>query len=152
MSNNNPYETIAKTMAESAAKFKPEALQAAIKPAQDNLKAWADLAQKQAKEVQAALTESVESMKTATDPQSAFEAFKASAEAGMALFTKNLKEATSLSVGQFNSTVDAIEKAHPAPEAFASVAKNLKTAASNAESAVHSTLEKGVVAKAKKSK
>ena len=68
---------------------------------------------------------------------------KASAEAGMAMFARNLKEATSLSVGQFHSTVDAIEKAHPSPEAFASVAKNLKAAASTAENTIDTALEKG---------
>jgi hypothetical protein len=67
---------------------------------------------------------------------------KASAEAGMAMFARNLKEATSLSVGQFHSTVDALEKAHPAPEAFASMGKNLKAAASTAENAIDSALEK----------
>jgi hypothetical protein len=46
-------------------------------------------------------------------------------------------------VGQFHSTVDAIEKAHPAPEAFSAVAKNLKAAASTAESTLDSALEKG---------
>ena len=61
----------------------------------------------------------------------------------MALFAKNLKDATSLSVGQFHSTVDAVEKAHPAPEAFGAVAKNLKAAATTAESTLESVLEKG---------
>lgn len=143
MFKNTPFESIAKTLSESAPKFNPAAMQDAIKPAQDNLKAWADLAQNQAKEAQAALLETVESIKGAKDPQAAFEVFKASTEASMALFARNLKEATSLSVGQFHDTVDAIEKAHPAPEAFAAVAKNLKSAASTAESALDSALEKG---------
>ncbi|MCF8207953.1 MAG: hypothetical protein K9K38_00870 [Rhodoferax sp.] len=143
MFKNTPFEAIAKTISESAPKITPAAVQDAIKPAQDNLKAWADLAQNQAKEAQAALLETVESIKGAKDPQAAFEVFKASAEAGMAMFAKNLKEATSLSVGQFHGTVDAIEKAHPAPEAFAAVAQNLKSAASTAESTLDSALEKG---------
>jgi hypothetical protein len=143
MFKNTPFDAIAKTMSESAPKFNPAAMQDAIKPAQDNLKAWADLAQSQAKEAQAVLTETVESIKGITDPQAAFEIMKASAEAGMAMFARNLKEATSLSVGQFHSTVDAIEKAHPSPEAFASVAKNLKAAASTAENTIDTALEKG---------
>jgi len=142
MFKNTPFEAIAKTMQESAPKLNPAAVQEALKPVQDNLKAWADLAQAQAKEAQAALTESVESIKSAKDPQAAFEVFKASAEASIALFTKNLKAATSLSVDQFQSGVDAVEKAHPAPEAFAAVAKNLKAAASTAESTLDSVLEK----------
>jgi hypothetical protein len=135
-------------------------MQDAIKPAQDNLKAWADLAQNQAKEAQAAIAETIASIKDIKDPQAGFEIMKASAEAGMAMFAKNLKEATSLSVGQFHSAVDAVEKAHPAPEAFASVAKNLKAAATTAESTLESAMEKGAaavasvaqVSKAKKSR
>lgn len=148
MFKNTPFEAIAKTMSESAPKFNPTAVQDAIKPMQDNLKAWADLAQSQAKEAQAALTETVESIKGLKDPQAAFELMKASAEAGMAMFAKNLKEATSLSVDQFHTSVDAIEKAHPAPEAFASVGKNLKAAASTAESTLDTMLEKGAAAAA----
>lgn len=146
MFKNTPFESIAKTMTESAPKFNPAAMQDAIKPAQDNLKAWADLAQNQAKEAQAAIAETVESIKGIKDPQAAFEIMKASAEAGMAMFAKNLKEATSLSFGQFHGTVDAVEKAHPAPEAFASVAKNLKAAATTAESTLDSVMEKGAAA------
>ncbi len=146
MFKNTPFEAIAKTMSESAPKMNPVALQEAIKPVQDNLKAWADLAQVQAKEAQAVIAETVESIKGAKDPQAAFELMKASAEAGMAIFAKNLKAATSLSVDQFHSSVDAIEKALPAPEAFASVAKNLKAAASTAESTLDTALEKGAAA------
>lgn len=157
MFKNTPFEAIAKTMSEAAPKMNPAAVQEALKPVQDNLKAWADLAQNQAKEAQTVLTEAVESIKSAKDPQAAFEVMKSSAEAGMAMFAKNLKAATSLSVGQFHSSVDAIEKAHPAPEAFASVAKNLKAAVSTAESNFESAMEKGAsavasVSKAKKSR
>ncbi len=143
MFKNTPFEAIAKTMADAAPKFTPAAVQDAIKPAQDNLKAWADLAQSQAREAQAALADTVEAIKGIKDPQAAFEIMKASAEAGAAMFAKNLKDATALSVGQFHSTVDAIEKAHPTPEAFSAVAKNLKAAASTAESTLDSALEKG---------
>lgn len=146
MFKNSPFESLAKTMTESASKVSPAAIQDAIKPAQENLKAWADLAQSQAKEAQAAIAETVESIKDIKDPQAAFEIMKASAEAGMAMFAKNLKEATALSFGQFHSTVDAVEKAHPAPEAFASVAKNLKAAATTAESTLDTVLEKSAAA------
>jgi hypothetical protein len=146
MFKNTPFEAIAKTMTDAAPKFDPAAMQDAIKPAQDNLKAWADLAQSQAKEAQEAITDTVESIKGIKDPQAAFELMKASAEAGMAMFAKNLKDATSLSFGQFHSTVDAVEKAHPAPEAFAAVAKNLKAAATTAENTLESVMEKGAAA------
>ena len=146
MFKNTPFEAIAKTLSESAPKFNPAAMQDAIKPAQDNLKAWADLAQNQAKEAQAAIAETVESFQGIKDPQAAFEVMKASAEAGMAMFAKNLKDATALSFGQFHSTVDAVEKAHPAPEAFAPVAKNLKDAATTAENTLGSVMEKSAAA------
>jgi hypothetical protein len=146
MFKNTPFEAIAKTMTDSAAQMNPAAMQDAIKPMQDNLKAWADLAQSQAQEAQGVITQAVESIKGAKDPQAAFEVMKASAEAGMAMFAKNLKAATSLSVGQFHSGVDAIEKASPAPEAFAGLAKNLKAAATTAESTLETAMEKGAAA------
>ena len=146
MFKNTPFEAIAKTLSDSSPKFNPAGMEDAIKPAQENLKAWADLAQHQAQEAQAAFAETVESIKGIKDPQAAFEIMKASAEAGMAMFAKNLKDATSLSFGQFHSTIDAVEKAHPAPEAFASVAKNLKAAASTAESNLEAAMEKGAAA------
>lgn len=148
MFKNTPFEAIAKTISESAPKFNAASIQDAVKPAQENLRAWADLAQNQAKEAQAAIAETMASIKEIKDPQAAFEIMKASSEAGMAMFAKNLKEATSLSVGQFHSTVDAVEKAHPAPEAFAAVAKNLKAAATTAESTLESAMEKGAQAAA----
>lgn len=143
MFKNTPFEAIAKSMTESAPKFDMGAAQDAFRPIQDNLKAWADLAQAQAAEAQANLMETVEAVKGAKDPQAAFEAFKVSSEAAMALFQKNLKDATALSVTQFHGTVDAVQKAHPAAESFAPVAKSLKAAASNAESALDSAIEKG---------
>jgi hypothetical protein len=143
MFKNTPFEAIAKSISDSAPKFNASAVQDAIKPAQDNLKAWTDLAQRQAKEAQAVFAETLESMKTAKDPQAALETFKASSDANIALFAKNLKESTSLSVDQFHAAVDAIEKSHPAPEAFAAIAKNLKAAASTAESTLVAALEKG---------
>jgi hypothetical protein len=146
MFKNTPFEAIAKSMTDAAPKFNPAALQDAIKPAQDNLKVWADMAQTQAKEVQAALTGTVESIKGIKDPQAAFELMKASSEAGMAMFAKNLKDATALGFEQFHSTVDAVEKAHPAPEGFTAVAKNLKAAATTAENTLASVMEKGAAA------
>jgi hypothetical protein len=58
------------------------------------------------------------------------------------LVAKNLKEAIALSVDQFHAAIDAIEKSHPAPDAFAAFAKNLKAAASTAESTLIEALEK----------
>jgi hypothetical protein len=146
MFKNTPFESIAKTLTDAAPKFNADAMQDAIKPVQDNLKVWADLAQNQAMEAQAAIAETMASIKDIKDPQAAFDIMKASAEAGIAMFSKNLKDVASLSFGQFHSAVDAIEKAHPAPEAFASVAKNMKAAADSAESAIETAMDKGAAA------
>jgi hypothetical protein len=110
MFKNTPFEAIAKSMTESTPKFDLGAAQEAFRPLQDNLKAWADLAQSQAAEAQAAMLETVEAVKGAKDPQAAFEAFKTSSETAMALFQKNLKDAVALSVTQFHDTVDAVQK------------------------------------------
>lgn len=143
MFTNSPFEAIAKTMKANAEKFNPAASQEMFKPVIENLKAWADLAQKQAQVAQAAVAETVESFKGIKEPQAAFEAMKVSAESGIAMATKHLKDVTALGVAQFNSSVDALEKAHSAPEAFANVGKSLKTAASTMENALDSVLKNG---------
>lgn len=146
MFTNTPFESAAKTMKANAEKFNPAAAQDALKPVMENLKAWGDLAQKQAEVVQAAVAESFESFKSVKEPQAAFEVMKASADKVMAMAAKNIKEVTALSVAQFNSSVDALEKAHPAPEAFAGVAKGLKDAASTVENALESAMKRGAAA------
>ena len=146
MFNNTSFESIAKTMKESAEKFNPAAAGEAFKPAMDNLKAWGALAQKQAQVAQAAMTQNLESFKSIKEPQAAFEAMKASAENGLVIAAKNLQDVTALGVAQFHSTLDAIEKAHPVPEAFANVGKNLKIAASNIEEALESAVKRGASA------
>ena len=143
MFKNTPFEAIAKSMSDSAPKFDLGAAQESLRPLQDNLKAWADLAQSQAAEAQAAMMETVEAVKGAKDPQAAFEAFKTSSETAMALFQKNLKDAVALSVTQFHDTVDAVQKTHPAGEALAPFANGLKAAASSAESNLDAAMEKG---------
>jgi hypothetical protein len=146
MFTNTSFEAAAKTLKESAEKFSPAAAQEAFKPVMDNLKAWGDLAQQQAQAAQAAMAQTVESFKSIKEPQSAFQALKTSAENSIAIATKNLQDVTALGVAQFNSSVDAFEKAHPAPEAFATVGKSLKTAASNLETAVDTAVKKGSAA------
>lgn len=143
MFKNTPFEAIAKSMSGSAPKFDLGAAQEAFRPLQDNLKAWADLAQSQAAEAQAAMMETVEAVKGAKDPQAAFEAYKASSESAIALFQKNLKDAVALSVTQFHDAVDAVQKAHPAGESLAPFAKGLKSAASTAESTLDSAMAQG---------
>ena len=146
MFSNTPFEAAAKTMKANAEKFNPAAAQEAFKPVMDHLKAWGDLAQKQAQAAQASIAETVESFKSVKEPQAAFEAMKASAENGIAIATKNLKDVTALGVAQFNSSVDALEKSHPAPEAFSNVGQSLKTAASTMETALESAIKSGAAA------
>ena len=146
MFTNTPFESVAKTMKENALKFNPAASQEAFKPVMEQLQAWGDLAQKQAQSFQAAATQTVESFKSIKEPQAAFEAMKASAESSIAVATQNLKDVTALGFAQFHASVDAIEKAHPAPEAFAAVSKGLKTAASTMENALESAMKTGTAA------
>lgn len=157
MFKNTPFEAIAKSMTESAPKFDLGAAQEAFLPLQDNLKAWAELAQSQAAEAQAAMMDTVEAVKGAKDPQAAFEAFKTSSETAMALFQKNLGDSIALSVTQFHDTIDAVQKAHPAGESFAPIAKGLKAAASTVESNLDAIMQQSAsmvapVAPAAKSK
>ena len=146
MFTNSSFEAIAKTMKANAEKFNPAASQEMFKPVMENFKAWADLAQKQVQVAQSAIAETVESFKDVKEPQGAVEALKTSAENGIAIATKNLKDVTALGVVHFNSGVDAIEKAHPAPEVFANIGKGLKSAASAMENALESAVKSGTAA------
>ena len=146
MFKNTPFEAAAKTLQENAAKFNPAAAQEAVKPMMDNLKAWGDLAQNQAKAAQAAVAESMETLKSSKAPQEAFDAIKTSAESSMTLAAKHLKEATALGVAQFQASIEALEKTHPAPETLSSVAKTLKAAAASMETAVDTALKNGAAA------
>ncbi|MBV5322561.1 MAG: hypothetical protein JZU60_01850 [Ilumatobacteraceae bacterium] len=146
MFENTPFEAIAKTMQDNAGKFNPAAAQEALKPVMDNLKAWGEMAQSQAKATQAAMTESVETLKGIKAPQDAFEAMQASAGTGMALATKHLKEATALGVAQFQASIEALEKTHTVPESLASVTQTLKAAAAAMETALDTALKNGEAA------
>ena len=137
MFTNTSFDALANTV-----KFNPAASHEALAPVMDSLKAWGDLAQQQAQAAQAAMAETVESFKSIKEPRAAFEVMKASAEQGLALASHNLKGVMALSFEQFHSGVDALQKAHPAPQAFAPVAKGLKDAASQMENALESTVKK----------
>jgi hypothetical protein len=143
MFNNTSFDAITKTLKDNAAKFNPAASQEALKPLMANLEAWGELAQKQAHAAQASMSATFESFKSIKEPQAAFEAMKALAEENMAAAAKNLKEVTALGVAQFHTSVEAIEKAHPAPEAFAAVSKGMKAAAAQMQTAVDSVVKTG---------
>jgi hypothetical protein len=146
MFKNTPFEAAAKAIQDNAAKFNPAAAQEAAKVVQDNLKAWGDLAQSQAKAAQAAVAESVEALKTVKAPQDAFESVKTSTEATLALAAKHLKEATALGVAQFQASIEALEKSSPAPESLAQVSKTLKAAAATLETTLDTALKNGAAA------
>lgn len=146
MFTNTSFESLAKTMKENAEKFNPAASQEAFKPALEQLKAWGDLAQKQAQVAQASVAETLEAFKGIKEPQAAFEALKVSAEKSLAIATQNLKDVSALGFSQFHSNVEAIEKAHPAPEAFAPVGKGLKDAATKVETALETAIKTGTAA------
>ena len=141
MFTNTPFESAVKTMFAGAEKFNPLAGYYTAQVLMANLKEWGDLAQAQAQASQAAAAESVEAFNGIKEPQAAFDALKANAEKGIALAVKHMKEATALSVEQFNAGVDMVHEHHPAPEAFAQVGQGLKAAASSIESAMASTFK-----------
>lgn len=146
MFTNTSFDSIAKTMKENAEKFNPAASQEAFKPMMDNLKAWGELVQKQVQAAQASTTQTVETFKSIKEPQAAFDALKAAAESNLAIATQNLKDVSALGFSQFHSSVEAIEKAHPAPEAFAPVSKGLKDAATKVETALETAIKTGTAA------
>ena len=139
-------DDIAYTMKENLAKLSPAASQEALAPMMDNLKAWGELIQAQVQTAQAAMAETVESFKSIKEPTAAFEAMKALAERNMAMAAQNLRDASALGFAQFHANIEALQKVHPAPEAFAPVAKGLHDAASQMEKALESTMDKGAVA------
>ena len=135
-------DDIAYTMKENLAKLNPAASQETLVSVMDNLKAWSELIQLQTQKAQAAMAETVELFKGIKEPQAAFEAMKAVAEQSLALASQNMKDATALSFEQFQSGVDVLQKAYPAPEAFAPVAKGLKDAASTMQNFLESAMNK----------
>ena len=146
MFTNSSFEATAKAMKANAEKFNPATSKKMFEPVMENFKAWADLAQKQVQVAQSAIAETVEAFKGVEEPQAAFEAMKASAENGIAIAITNLKDVTAMGVAHFNSGVDAIEKAHPAREVFASIGKGMKSAASAVENALDSAAKSGTAA------
>ena len=146
MTTNTAFADVAKTMQDNMKKMNPAAAQEAFKPVMDNLKAWGDLAQKQAQAAQASMTQTMESFKGVKEPQAAFEAMKASAESSIALATQNLKDVTALGVAQFTTSIDAMEKASPAPQSMAGLTKTMKDAAAKIESSLETALNTGAAA------
>lgn len=137
-------DDIAYTMKENLAKLNPAASQEALVPVMDNLKAWGELIQTQTQKAQTAMAETVELFKGIKEPQAAFEAIKALAERNMSMAAQNLRDASALGFAQFHANIEALQKVHPAPEAFAPVAKGLHDAASQMENVLESSMSKSV--------
>jgi hypothetical protein len=146
MFTNNPFESVTKAMMGAGGKFTSDEAQAAAKQMMDSLRAWGDLAQSQAKAVQAASMETVEDLKAVREPLAALEAFKANAQKAVALTAKHLQEVTALGIEQFNTSVDLLQERHPAPDTFSPVAHGMKLTASAMESAILAALNSGVEA------
>lgn len=140
MPANSPFDDIANTMKENLAKLNPAASQEALAPVMENLKAWGELIQTQAQTAQAAMAETVESFKSIKEPTAAVEVMKAAAEQNMAIAMQNLRDVSALGFAQFHTNIDALQQVHPAPEAFAPVAKGLKDAASQMETVLESSI------------
>ena len=90
------------------------------------------------------MAETVELFKGIKEPQAAFEAIKALAERNMSMAAQNLRDASALGFAQFHANIEALQKVHPAPEAFAPVAKGLHDAASQMENVLESSTSKSV--------
>lgn len=142
MPSKTAFDDISNTMKETLAKLSPGASQEALAPLMDNLKAWGELIQAQAQTAQAAMAETAESFQSIKEPTAAAEGIKALAERNMQMTMENLKAVSALGFAQFQANVDALQKVHPAPEAFAPVAKSLKEAASKMEGTLASNLDK----------
>ncbi len=146
MFKDNPFEFFSQTMTEGAGTFDPKVMQVIVRSSSDNLKAWVDLVQSQVLTAQTVAAHNFEAFNGIRTPQVAFETMKVSAEQGVAIATQNLKEVTALAVARFKANIEAIEKVHPAPEAFSSVAKGLKDAAATLETTLDSAMKNSATA------
>ena len=120
--------------------FKNTSLESVTQPMLNNLKAWGDLVSKQAQAAQAAVAANIETFKAIKEPQATLEVMRGVASNAIAMATQHVKEASALSVAQLNASIESLEKSHPAPEAFAPMAKSMKDAVAAMEKALASTI------------
>lgn len=132
-----------------ADKFAPEALQANLKPVLEQMQAWADLGKKHFEESRLATEAALKSLTGIKDPQAAVELIKANAQQGLSLASQQLRASADLGVSQFHATLDATTAKLPQADAFAPIAKSLKTGVDYAHSSLSSVIDQ-VVPAAKK--
>jgi hypothetical protein len=124
-----------------ADKFAPEALQANLKPVMEQLQAWADLGKKHFEESRLATESALKSLTGVKDPQAAVELIKANAQQGLALASQQLRASADLGVSQFHANVDATAAKLPQADAFAPIAKGLKTGVDYAHTSLSSVID-----------
>ena len=124
-----------------ADKFAPEALQANLKPVLEQMQAWADLGKKHFEESRLATEAALKSMTGVKDPQAAVDLIKANAQQGLTLAGQQLRASADLGVSQFHATVDAAAAKLPQADAFAPIAKSLKTGVDYAHTSLSSVID-----------
>ena len=124
-----------------ADKFAPEALQANLKPVMEQMQAWADLGKKHFEESRLAAEAALKSLTGVKDPQAAVELIKANAQQGLTLAGQQLRASADLGVSQFHANVDATAAKLPQAEAFAPIAKGLKTGVDLAHTSLSSVID-----------
>jgi hypothetical protein len=124
-----------------ADKFAPEALQANFKPVMEQMQAWADLGKKHFEESRLATEAALKSLTGIKDPQAAVELIKANTHHGLTLAGQQLRASADLGVTQFHAAVDATAAKLPQPDAFAPIAKSLKTGVDYAHTSLSSVID-----------
>ena len=124
-----------------ADKFAPEALQANLKPVVEQMQAWADLGKKHFEESRVAAEAALKSLTAAKDPQTAVDLIKTNAQQGLTLASQQLRASADLGVSQFHANVDATASKLPQADAFAPIAKGLKTGVDFAHTSLSSVID-----------
>ena len=124
-----------------AEKFAPEALQANLKPVMEQVQAWADLGKKHFEESRLATEAALKAMTGIKDPQAAVELIKANAQQGLVLAGQQLRASADLGVSQFHANVDATASKLPQADAFAPIAKGLKSGVDYAHTSLSSVID-----------
>lgn len=122
-------------------KFTPEAMQANLRPVMDQMQAWADLGKKHFEESRLATEAALKSFTGVKDPQAAVELIKTNAKTGLTLAGDQLRATADLGVSQFHATLDATAAKLPQPDAFAPVAKGLKSGVDSAHTALSTVID-----------
>ena len=124
-----------------AEKFAPEAIQANLRPVMEQMQAWADLGKKHFEETRVATEAALKSLTGIKDAQAAVELIKTNAKQGLTLAGEQLRASADLGVLQFHATLDATAAQLPQAEAFAPVAKGLKSGVDMAHTTLSSVID-----------